>query len=241
MDKIHGIPRLVAYLRVSTAEQAQEGVSLDAQESRLRAYAQAHDCALVAVESDAGVSGKRMANRPALQRALAVLKAGDADGLVVLKLDRLSRSIKDVITLVERSEREGWRLVSLAEHLDTSNAVGRFTVHLLGALAQLEREQISERTKSAMAELRRRGRRISGSPPFGFRFDGDQVVAAPAEQRVLQRLLALHAEGCGSWKVTQILNRESRNNPRTGRKWAEGTVRSILATATSPSMSRLTL
>ena len=172
-----------------------------------------------------------MANRPALQRALAVLKAGEADGLMVLKLDRLSRSIKDVITLVERSEREGWRLVSLAEHLDTSNAVGRFTVHLLGALAQLEREQISERTKTAMAELRRRGRRISGSPPFGYRFDRDQVVAAPAEQRVLKRLLALHAEGYGSWKVTQILNRESRNNPRTGRKWSEGTVRSILATA----------
>ena len=226
-------PRLVSYLRVSTAEQAQEGVSLDAQESRLRAYAEAHDLDLVAVESDAGVSGKRMANRPALQRALSVLKAGDADGLVVLKLDRLSRSIKDVITLVERSEREGWRLVSLAEHLDTSNAVGRFTVHLLGALAQLEREQISERTKFAMAELRRQGRRISGTAPFGYRFDGDQVVETPAEQRVLKRLLALHAEGYGSWKVTQILNRESHHNPRTGRAWAEGTVRSILATASA--------
>ena len=231
MDQTTGIPRLVAYLRVSTDEQAQEGVSLDAQETRLRAYAHAHDCALVGIESDAGVSGKRMANRPALQRALAVLKAGEADGLVVLKLDRLSRSIKDVITLVERSEREGWRLVSLAEHLDTSNAVGRFTVHLLGALAQLEREQVAERTRIALAELRRQGRRISGSPPFGYRFDGSRVVPVDSEQRVLKRILALAADGSGSWKVTRVLNADGGTNPRTGRVWAEGTVRSILATA----------
>jgi len=224
-------PRLIGYLRVSTAEQAQEGISLDAQEARLRAYVEAHEFDLAAIESDAGVSGKRMANRAALQRALAALKAGDADGLIVLKLDRLSRSIKDVIELVERSEHEGWRLVSLAEHLDTSNAVGRFTVHLLGALAQLEREQIGERTRTALAELRRQGRRISGSPPFGYRFDDGRVVRDDAEQRVLRRILALAAEGRGSWKVTQLLNADAGANPRTGRPWAEGTVRSILATA----------
>jgi len=224
-------PCLIGYLRVSTAEQAQEGISLDAQESRLRAYAQAHGAVLSNIESDAGVSGKRMANRAGLARALATLRAGDADGLIVLKLDRLSRSIKDVIELVERSEREGWRLVSLAEHLDTSNAVGRFTVHLLGALAQLEREQIGERTRTALAELRRQGKRISGSPPFGYRFDDGRVVPVDSEQRVLKRMVALASEGHGSWKVTQLLNADASTNPRTGRPWAEGTVRSILATS----------
>jgi hypothetical protein len=81
-----------------------------------------------------------------------------------------------------------------------------------------------------MAELRRQGRRISGSAPFGHRFEGGRVVPAATEQRVLRRILALRAEGHGSWKVTQILNEEKRKNPRTGRRWAEGTVRSILST-----------
>ena len=117
----------------------------------------------------------------ALQRALQALRSGEVVGLVAVKLDRLSRTTRDVLDLVARAEKESWALHSIEERLDTSSAQGRFVVTLLGALSQLEREQAAERTKSAMAELRRQGRRISGKPPFGYRFEGGRVVEVTEE------------------------------------------------------------
>ncbi len=93
---------VIAYCRVSTTEQAEAGISLEAQRRRLRAYAEAHGLHMLRVEEDAGISAKRTSNRPALQRALKALRKGDADGLVVVKLDRLSRTTRDVLDLVER-------------------------------------------------------------------------------------------------------------------------------------------
>ncbi|MCZ6785817.1 MAG: recombinase family protein, partial [Planctomycetota bacterium] len=98
--------RVVGYARVSSADQAENGVSLDVQRHRLKAYCEAHGLELMGIETDEGISAKRTANRPALQRALATLKEGRADGLVVVKLDRLSRTTRHVLDLVERAERE---------------------------------------------------------------------------------------------------------------------------------------
>ena len=96
---------IIAYCRVSTTEQAEGGISLEAQQRRLLAYAEAHGLHVLRVEEDAGISAKRTSNRPALQRALQALRKGGADGLVVVKLDRLSRTTRDVLDLVERAER----------------------------------------------------------------------------------------------------------------------------------------
>ena len=220
--------RLIAYCRVSTADQAANGVSLADQERRLRRYCEAHEFALVAVETDRGVSG-RNTRRPAFQRALGRLRRGEADGLVAVKLDRLSRSIRDVVDLVECADRQGWSLHSLGEHLDTGSPQGRFVVHLFAALAQLEREQAADRTREAMGELRRQGRRISGRPPYGFRFDGDRVVEVPEEKALLQRMRGLQDEGFGAKAIATRMNRRGGKNPRTGRPWFHGTVRDVLA------------
>ena len=117
--------RLIGYCRVSTTDQADNGVSLEEQETRIRRYAETHGLTIVRVEVDAGASGKHM-GRDALQRALTALRDGQADGLVAIKLDRLSRSVRDVLDLVDRSDREGWSLHSIGERLDTSSAIGRF-------------------------------------------------------------------------------------------------------------------
>ena len=118
--------RLVGYSRVSTEEQAVTGVSLDGQESRLRAYVTAHGGELVALERDEGVSGKvSPERRVGLARALSCVRSGEADGLLVVKLDRLSRSTRDVLDLVDEARRRDWRLVSVSEHLDTGSAAGR--------------------------------------------------------------------------------------------------------------------
>ncbi len=232
MDKV------VGYARVSTIEQAETGISLDAQRHRLQAYADAHALTLVRVETDAGLSAKRTNNRPALQRALLSLKRGEATGLVAVKLDRLSRTTRDVLDLVARAEKESWALHSIEERLDTSSAQGRFVVTLLGALSQLEREQAAERTKTAMAELRRQGKRISGRPPFGFRFEDGRVVEVAEEQIILRRIRELRAAGKGCYAVASQLNRDRVLNPRTGREWFFGTVRSVMRTAASPALGR---
>jgi DNA invertase Pin-like site-specific DNA recombinase len=220
---------VVGYIRVSSEEQAATGVSLDAQRHRIAAYCTAHGLTLLRVEADAGISARRTTNRPALQRALGALASGEANGLVAVKLDRLSRTTRDVLDLVARADRGGWALHSLEERLDTSTPQGRFVVTLLGALGQLEREQASERTRTAMAELRRQGRRCSGRPPLGYRFDGDRVVEVPAEQTIVRRLRVLKGEGLGAKAIANALNGDGVVNPRTGRPWFHGTVRDIVA------------
>ena len=130
-----------------------------------------------------------------------------------------------------RAEKEGWALHSIEERLDTSSPQGRFVVTILGAIAQLEREQAAERTRAAMAELRRQGRRTSRFPPLGYRFEGDRVVEEPKEQPILRRMLELQAEGNGCWRIARLLNEDGTGNPRTRRTWYYGTVRAILESA----------
>ncbi len=222
--------RLAGYGRVSTAGQADNGISLDEQDRRIRQYAEAHGAALVAVEMDRGLSG-RTTRRPGLQRILDLLKGGDADGVVVARLDRLSRSLKDAADLFARAQLEGWQIHSLNENLDTSSPSGRFVCHVLAAMAQWEREMASERTKAALGEIRRQGRRVSGKPRFGYAFRGERVVEVPEEFAVLRRLQKLQAEGLGAKAIATRMNDAKDCNPRTRRPWHHGTVRDILLRA----------
>jgi len=217
---------MIGYTRVSTDEQVERGWSLETQRRRIEAYCAAHGLDLLRVEEDAGLSARKTTNRPALQRALAALKAKEAGGLVSVKLDRVSRSTRDVLCIVETAEHEGWSLHSIEERLDTSSPHGRFVVTVLAALAQMEREQTSERVRATMAHLRRKGRKISGTPPFGFRFDGDAIAEVPSEQEVLREIQTLASSGC---KPTEIARRLGRH-PRTGRQWRRQTVAKVLGT-----------
>ena len=235
--------RLVAYCRVSTQDQAREGVSLEAQRERLAAYAVAHGVELVGVESDEGISGKvPPAKRPGLSKALWRIQTAEADGLLVLKLDRLSRSTRDVLDLAEDANRIGWRLVSVSENLDSGTATGRFTLTILGALAQLEREQAAERTVFGMEHVARQGRVRSRFTPFGFRIVGGGTEARgagerpaleehPEEQGILGRMLELRVQGLGARRIARTLNEGGAGNPRTGQPWHPATVQSILASA----------
>jgi site-specific DNA recombinase len=218
---------VIGYARVSTFDQATEGVSLEAQRRLIEAHCEAHGLTLLRVEEDRGISAKKTAGRPGLARAREALRRGDANALVATKLDRVTRSIRDAIALIEQAEREGWRLVSLGEALDTATPMGRFFVHMLGALAELERAQIGERTKAALAELKRQGRRVSGKPPLGYRFEAGRLVAVPGEQAVARRIVALAEMGWGAKRMAAALNGEGIVNPRTGKAWFHGTLRDV--------------
>jgi DNA invertase Pin-like site-specific DNA recombinase len=230
--------RLVGYARVSTEDQAREGVSLEAQRERLAAYATAHGFELVSVEVDAGISGKvAPAQRPGLARALDRVRGGEADGLVMLKLDRLSRSTRDVLDLVDETGRDGWRLVSVSENLDTATAAGRLVVTVLAALSQMEREQVAERTRFALDAIAREGRGRSRFTPYGWRTadgstenragDHSELVAHTDEQAALRRIVRHRKHGKGARRIATALSRQG-TNPRSGKPWTPESVAAIL-------------
>ena len=230
--------RLVGYCRVSTEEQAREGVSLDAQAERLRAFATAHGYELVGIETDAGMSGKVAPEaRPGMAAALARVREGQADGIVALKLDRLSRDTRATLDLVEDCDRHDWRLMSVSESLDTGSAAGRLVVTVLAALSQMEREQVAERTTFALDAIGREGRGRSRFTPFGWRtadgathnVAGDRraLVANDEEQAALSRIVDFENAGLGARRIASALNAEGPN-PRSQKPWTANSVASIL-------------
>lgn len=220
--------RTVGYVRVSTDEQAENGVSLEAQEARLRAYAEALARPLAEVVVDAGQSAGTLA-RPGLARILAGIRDGSIGAVVVVKLDRLTRSVRDLGALLDLATKHDVALLSVGESLDTSSAAGRMVVHMLGVVAQWEREVIGERTRSSLTHLRKNARAY-GKTPFGYRRDGDALVPDAREQRALDHVRAMHAGGSGA-SLRQIgawLRAEGFAPPQRGTGWGPSSVRAML-------------
>lgn len=190
--------RAIAYLRVSTEQQAAEGVSLDAQRAKVQAFAALYDLELVAIEVDAGASAATL-DRPGLTRALAALRSRKADALLVVKLDRLTRSVRDLGALLDGYFANGkpWALLSVADQIDTRTAAGRMVLHILTSVAQWERETIGERTAAAMAHKASCGEYTGGAVPYGYQLaaDGVHLVEHAGEQEVLAAIRELRAAG----------------------------------------------
>src|ERR1022692_1496167 len=183
--------KTVGYVRVSTDKQADRGVSLEAQAEKIRAMAVVHSVALAEIIVDGGESAKSL-NRPGMARLLAMVDAGEVRTVIIAKLDRLTRSVKDLCTLLERFERRGVALVSVAESLDTSSAAGRLVLNIMTAVSQWEREAIGERTRDAMRHKRSNGERV-GNIPYGYRLaaDGRHLEEDPTEQTALAEIRRL--------------------------------------------------
>ena len=215
--------RVLAYVRVSTEMQAEGGHGLEAQRSKVAAWCALHDAELVAIHEDAGVSGSSL-DRPALSSALAELAAGRADALLVCKLDRLTRSTRDLGELLDRATAGGWALLSVAESLDTSTAAGRLVVSVLGAVAQWEREAIGERTAAAMGAMKAAGLYTGGLVPYGYRVDADgRLVTDEAEAAVKRCAGELRAAGLSSRKISAELAERGLLN-RAGGAWSSAAV-----------------
>ena len=224
------LPKAVGYVRVSTSDQAENGVSLEAQESRIRAWCMANGYDLAAVHSDAGLSGSRADNRPELQNALCAACRQRGCVLVIYSLSRLARSTKDCITIAERLDKAGADLVSLSERIDTTTASGKMVFRMLAVLAEFERDLISERTRAAMATKRANGQRV-GAVPFGFDLarDGTMLTPNAAEQAVITDMQAMRAKG---WTLEAIAEElTERGVPtKTGRslRWTHQAVGKVL-------------
>jgi len=145
------------YARVSTSQQANEGVSLDAQARTLKSAAEAAGFTRYELMREEGRSGKSIKGRPVLREALRRLSIGEANALFVTRIDRLARSTQDFLSIVDHSNEHGWRLVLLDLNLDTSTHNGRFTVTIMSALAEMERAIIAERQKDIHDDRRKQG------------------------------------------------------------------------------------
>ncbi len=186
-------PLALGYIRVSTTEQVETGASLDAQKAILIAEADKRGWSLEVV-ADEGVSAKSL-NRPGLQAALARLDAGDADVLLAIRLDRVSRSVADFAGLLDRSEKKGWGLTLLSPNIDTSDPAGKFTANVLAAAAQYERELIGVRTSEGMRQRQAEGVRL-GRPSGVPDEVADQIRAAREAGQSLRRIAdQLNANG----------------------------------------------
>jgi site-specific DNA recombinase len=157
---------VIGYARVSTEEQAASGLSLQAQRERIEAYCVARGWHLADIVTDAGASARTL-DRAGMRKVRRLMDEGLVDGVVALKLDRLTRSVADLHELLRTSERTGVALVSVTENMDTGTAAGKLMVTMLGAMAEWEREVISERTSAALKVKRSRGERVSRYAAIG--------------------------------------------------------------------------
>src|SRR5215469_4442832 len=208
----------IGYARVSTDKQADRGVSLEAQTEKIRAMTVVHSAELADIIVEAGESAKSL-NRPGMQRLLALVASGEVNAVIVAKLDRLTRSVKDLCTLLERLERQDVALISVAESLDTSSAAGRLVLNIMTAVSQWEREAIGERTRDALSHKRSHGERV-GNIRFGFRLsrDGKHVEPDAAEQDVLHEIHRLRQGGHSMRRIAAALNGK-RFHTRRGSDW----------------------
>ncbi|KBR64452.1 UNVERIFIED_CONTAM: recombinase family protein [Mycobacterium avium subsp. hominissuis] len=208
-------PLMFGYTRVSTDEQV-NGYGLDAQRDTIDSQANRRGWT-VEHFADEGVSGKAIG--PQLQEVLQLLASGQGDGLVVAKLDRLSRSIVNASNIIESAQAQGWSLVILDLGVDLTTAAGRMQAMMLVNFAQYERELISERTKAALAAKKRRGERI-GRP----RAASASVVRRIVRDRNVGLTYDAIAFGLTADKVLSPLGKPN---------WQPSTVRRIYASATS--------
>jgi site-specific DNA recombinase len=220
--------KTIAYLRVSTDKQADKGISLEAQQDKAKAYASLYDLDLVEVIVDAGESAKSL-DRPGLQRALAMLKSGKAEALLVVKLDRLTRSVVDLGKLIETYFAPGKAaLMSVGEQIDTRSAAGRLVLNILASVSQWERETIGERTSAAMQHKQAKGEYIGGETPYGFDLVNGELIEDEAEQEVIQKAKAYQAEGLSLRKIAAELDKQGIKT-RRGSIFAANQIKRMVA------------
>ena len=218
--------KAICYIRVSTMGQVEDGVSLDAQEAKVRAWAELNNAHEVVVFRDEGISGKRSDNRPGLQTALSMVGKGDA--LVVYSLSRLSRSTKDALVLSEALSKKEADLVSLSEKIDTTTAAGKMVFRMLAVLSEFERDQVSDRTRFALAHKRSKREKTGGDVPFGYYVDGAHLVEDANEQKAIFLIRDLRAKGYRLQAICSELQKEGYRTRRGNLKWQPKTVSRII-------------
>ena len=215
----------IGYIRVSTEQQANEGVSLEAQKSKIAAWCVTNGYELVNVFVDAGISGKSMDKRPGLQDAMKSLKKGMA--LVSYSLSRLARSTKDALSIGETVAKRKADIVSLSEQIDTTTAAGKMMFQMLAVLAEFERNLVAERTTNALQHKKATNQKYTNITPYGFEAIEGRLVHVQAEAAIVAEIQAARASGNTLQSIADSLN--GRGIPtKTGKTWQPATIHLLM-------------
>lgn len=217
--------KAIGYIRVSTAEQASEGVSLEAQRAKIAAWATANDYELVAIHEDAGITGTSMGKRPGLQAAIAATGKGMA--LVAYSISRIARSTRDMLEIAEDIQRKGADLVSLTEKIDTTSAAGKMVFRMMAVLSEFERDVISERTTNALAHKKAQGQ-VYAALPLGYANAEGKLVPVDEELLVVAEIRDMRGQGKTLREIADDLNSRGIVGKRGGKFFAS-TVKAVLA------------
>jgi len=220
----------VLYTRVSTQEQSESGVSLDAQDERLRAYATLAGLQVVTLIREEGVSGRTpIAHRPGGKEMLRLIRAGQAQHIVALKLDRLFRDAEDALRQTREWDKSQVTLHILdlgGQMVNSASAMGRMMLTVIAGMAELERSLIAERTAAALQHMKAH-RQVYSPTPLGYRRDGDMLVPIPEELALVARIQSMHESGVSLRTIAQTLNGEGIPG-KAGGRWYAATVKKIL-------------
>ena len=217
------------YCRVSTEEQATEGFSIHAQKDKLTKYANINDWDIVDYYVDDGISGKNLTERPEVTRLIEDVKKGKIKNVLIYKLDRLTRSVKDLIYLIELFDKNNCTFNSQTEKIDTSNAVGRMFVKIIGIFAEFERENLAERVTLGYEQKTREGNYTNCNGVFGYDYivGKGKLKLNKNEAEYVRKIYNWYLEGESMLKIAKKL--KDLNVPtKRGGHWNQSTIYSIL-------------
>ena len=224
----------IGYARCSTQEQADSGLGIAGQINCIKAYCLLKGLELIETIVDEGISGgKTLSSREGGQRLLRVVRERKAEAVIMLKLDRMFRNASDCLSTIEAWDKSNISLhvIDLGGNaIDTTSAAGRFMLVVLAGAAEMERNLIRERTKSALAVKRSNGQRISGHIPYGFDLGADDttLLANEQEQAVIREIHTMRDEGMSFPKIAQCLSDKGIPTKNGNGSWNQSTIRAIL-------------
>ena len=202
--------KTLGYIRVSGKKQRDDGLSLGVQENMIRDYCKMFDLDLIDVKCDT-VSGKNIKKRPALKEILEMVSKGKVADLVIVKLDRLARNVRQTYEIAELLKTNNCNLHAVTDKIDTSTAMGKAFFGITAVFAEMERELIAERTKMVLDGKRANGE-VIGTIPYGYKREGEKLAVNNDEQQVIARIKDLRSQGLSLAKISKQLIKESIRN-----------------------------
>jgi len=224
--------KAIGYIRVSTEDQAREGVSLDNQKSKILAYCLLKDLELIEIIEDAGISAKNL-NRPGVKKVIELASKKKVGAVVVYKLDRMFRSTVDALETTRKFDKWGISFHSIVETIDTKSAMGRFFFTLIAGIAEMERGITGERTRAALQHKKAKGEKTGGDVPFGYDLDPGSglLVESKTEQKAIRLIQRLKAKGYSLRAICWELEREGHRTKTGKATWHPQSINQILKRA----------
>lgn len=217
-----------AYIRVSTAKQAKNGVSLEDQERKIRGWADLHEFKIVQVYADKGISGTKLEKRDELEKLRKNIKEGEV--LVAYDISRIARNTADFVNIVRELDKKGCHIFIIKDNLESLTSIGKLMMTILSGLAQFEAEQIQEKVKSALDLKKEKGERV-GRIPLGWKASGgpgSELVEVPEEQETIRIIRRLREEENLSYeKIGMELDRLGIPTPGKSERWSHVAVSRI--------------